>query len=237
MNRMLVYGHRGACVDVRPNTVEAYGLAIEQGADGVELDVRRTRDDAIVIFHDDRSAPDATPFVELNLSEIKATTPWVPTLDEAWDALGPNALLNIEIKNIYGQADYDPTQRVAAGVVRWIAAHDTGDRILVSSFNTMALDAVKALDPSIRTGLLSMSWLDPMVALQQARDGGHVSSNLSLIRTLDEAKRIVQAAGGLDVLVWTVNDPHHTVRLADAGVAGIFTDDPGLMVKTLSDGE
>ncbi|MEA2009982.1 MAG: glycerophosphodiester phosphodiesterase [Actinomycetota bacterium] len=231
---MLIYGHRGACVDVRPNTVEAYERAVSQGADGVELDVRRTRDNGIVIFHDDRSAPGATPFVDLDLSEIRETTPWIPTLDEAWDALGPSALLNIEIKNIYGQADYDPSQRVAAGVARWIAEHDAGDRILVSSFNSQALDTVRALDPTIRTGLLSMSWLDPMVALQQARDGGHVSSNLSLIRTLEGAEQIVQAAGSLDVLVWTVNDPDHAVAFADAGIAGIFTDDPGLMVDTLS---
>ncbi|MEA3510927.1 MAG: glycerophosphodiester phosphodiesterase [Actinomycetota bacterium] len=234
---MLIYGHRGAMTDVRPNTVEAYEFAIEQGADGVELDVRRTRDDAIVIFHDDRSAPEATPFVDLDLSEIRATTPWIPTLDEAWAALGPSGLLNIEIKNIYGQADYDPAQRVAAGVVRWLAEHETGDRVLVSSFNTQALDMVQTLDPTIRTGLLSMSWLDPMVAIQQARDAGHVSSNLSLIRTLDRAGQIVQAAGDLDVLVWTVNDPAHALALADAGIAGIFTDDPGLMVDALSDRE
>ena len=231
---MLIYGHRGACVDVRPNTVEAYGLAVGQGADGVELDVRRTRDDAIIIFHDDRLAPDATPFAEMDFSEIKTTAPWIPTLDEAWDALSPNALLNIEIKNIYGQADYDPTQRVATAVVQWMADHETGDRILVSSFNTQALDTVRSLNPAIRTGLLIMSWLDPMVALRQARDGGHVSANLSLIRTLEGAEQIVQAAGDLAVLVWTVNDPDHAVALADAGIAGIFTDDPGLMVETLS---
>ena len=231
---MLIYGHRGACVDVRPNTVEAFERAVEQGADGVELDVRRTRDGALIVYHDDRSAPDATPFAERDLAEIKKTSPWVPTLDEAWESLGPRALLNIEIKNIYGQPDYDPTQRVAIELVRWIADHDTGDRVLVSSFNTRALDTVKDLDPSIRTGLLSMSWMDPMVALRQARDGGHVSANLSLIRTLGDAERIVDAAGDLAVLVWTVNDPDHTLVLANAGISGIFTDDPGLMVETLS---
>ncbi|MEA2023324.1 MAG: glycerophosphodiester phosphodiesterase, partial [Actinomycetota bacterium] len=140
---MLIYGHRGASVNVRPNTVEACAFAVEQGADGVELDVRRSRDGALVISHDDRAALDATPFIELDLREIKTTTPWVPTLDEAWDALGPSALLNIEIKNFYGQADYDPTHRTGLAVVRWIADHDTGNRILVSSFNTQTLDAVK----------------------------------------------------------------------------------------------
>jgi glycerophosphoryl diester phosphodiesterase len=231
---MLIYGHRGACVDVRPNTIEAFERAVGQGADGVELDVRRTRDGALIVYHDDRSAPDATPFVELDFSEIKTTTPWVPTLDEAWASLGPVALLNIEIKNIYGQADYDPTNRVAKSLVRWIADHNAGDRVLVSSFNTQTLDVVRALGPEIRTGLLSMSWLDPMVAIRQARDGGHVSSNLALIRVLDGADTIVEAAGDLAVLVWTVNDPAHAIALSDSGVAGIFTDDPGLMVEALS---
>jgi glycerophosphoryl diester phosphodiesterase len=55
-----------------------------------------------------------------------------------------------------------------------------------------------------------------------------------LIRTLDGAEQIVQAAGDLAVLVWTVNDPDHAVALADAGITGIFTDDPGLMVEALS---
>jgi glycerophosphoryl diester phosphodiesterase len=231
---MLVYGHRGASTHVRANTVEAYALAVDRGADGVELDVRRSRDGAIVIYHDDRPAPDATPFVELDLCEIRATTPWIPTLDEAWDALGPIALLNIEIKNVYGQPDYDPTHRLAAAVVQWIADHDTGDRILVSSFNTQTLDAVKALNPVIRTGLLAMPWLDPVVVFTQAREKGHVSANLALARTLGDAERIVEAAGDLAVLVWTVNDPGDAVALADAGIAGIFTDDPGLMVETLS---
>lgn len=231
---MLIFGHRGTCVDVRPNTIEAFERAVGQGADGVELDVRRTRDDALIIYHDDRSAPDAIPFVELDLSEIKTTTPWVPTLDEAWTSLGPAALLNIEIKNIYGQADYDPAHRVAKAVVRWLAGHDTGDRVLVSSFNTQTLDVVRTLGPEIRTGLLSMSWLDPMVAIRQARDGGHVSSNLALIRMLDGADKIVEAAGDLAVLVWTVNDPAHAIALSECGVAGIFTDDPGLMVEALS---
>jgi len=231
---MLIYGHRGACVDVRPNTVEAFERAVSQGADGVELDVRRKRDESLIIYHDDRSAPDATPFIDLDLTEIKATTPSIPTLDAAWRSIGPSALLNIEIKNIYGQADYDPTQRVAAEVVEWIGDHDTGDRILVSSFNTQTLDVVKNLGPDVRTGLLSMSWMDPMVALQQARDGGHFSANLSLIRTLDHAVQIVDAARDLPVLVWTVNEPDHAVALAKAGIAGIFTDDPGLMVEVLS---
>jgi glycerophosphoryl diester phosphodiesterase len=234
MERMLIYGHRGASAHVRQNTVEAYALAVAQGADGVELDVRRSRDGVLVIDHDDRTAPDATPLVELDFREIRATTPWVPTLDEAWEALGPDTLLNIEIKNTPGQADYDPTHRVGTAVARWIEAHETDDRILVTSLNALTIAAVKA-GSSVPTGLVVTAWLDPVLAIQEGMKSGDAAVSLSLEATLPDAPRIVEAAGDLDVLVWTVNDPEQGAVLADGGVAGIFTDDPGLMIEALSD--
>ncbi|MGB5655060.1 MAG: glycerophosphodiester phosphodiesterase [Acidimicrobiia bacterium] len=234
MTGFLIYGHRGASAHVRANTVEAYALAIELGADGVELDVRPSRDGVLVIHHDDRPAPGAPPFVELDFDEIRATTPWVPTLDEAWEAIGPTALLNIEIKNDEREADYDSTHQVAAAVAHWLAGHEIGDRVLVSSFNRDSLAVVKDLAPRVPTGQLAGAALDPSVVIDQARSDGHISVNLSLARTLQDAKGIVEAAGELAVLVWTVNDPDDAIALFEAGVSGIFTDDPGLMVDTFS---
>jgi glycerophosphoryl diester phosphodiesterase len=234
MRDFLIYGHRGASAHVRANTVDAYALAIELGADGVELDVRPSRDGAIVIHHDDRSAPDAPPFVDLDLAEIKATTPWVPTLDEAWEVLGPTALLNIEIKNDPREADYDPTVGFAASIADWVARHNTADRVLVSSFDAAMLAAFKSHSPITPTGQLAVTASDPFDVIAQARADGHVSVNLSLARTLPDAAEIVEAAGELAVLVWTVNEPAHAVALAGAGVGGIFTDDPGLMAETFS---
>ena len=233
MSDFVIYGHRGASAHVRANTVEAYALAIELGADGVELDVRPSRDGVIIIHHDDRPSPEAPPFIDLDFDEIRATTPWVPTLDEAWDAIGPTALLNIEIKNDEREADYDPTQQMAVAVADWLAAHETGDRVLVSSFNRDSLAVVKDLAPDVPTGQLAAA-LDLSVVIEEARSDGHVSVNLSLVQTLPDADRIVEAAGDLAVLVWTVNDPDHAIALAEAGVSGIFTDDPGLMVETFS---
>lgn len=234
MTGFLIYGHRGASAHVRANTVEAYALAIELGADGVELDVRPSRDGVLVIHHDDRPAPGAPPFVELDFDEIRATTPWVPTLDEAWEAIGPAALLNIEIKNDEREADYDSTHQVAAAVAHWLAGHEIGDRVLVSSFNRDSLAVVKDLAPRVPTGQLAGAALDPSVVIDQARSDGHISVNLSLARTLQDAKGIVEAAGELAVLVWTVNDSDDAIALSEAGVSGIFTDDPGLMVDTFS---
>ena len=233
MSDFLIYGHRGASAHVRANTVEAYALAIELGADGVELDVRPSRDGVIIIHHDDRPSPGVAPFIDLDFDEIRATTPWVPTLDEAWDAIGPTALLNIEIKNDEREADYDPTHRMAVAVADWLAAHETGDRILVSSFNRDSLAVVTDLAPDVPTGQLAAA-LDLSMVIEEARSDGHVSVNLSLAQTLPDAERIVELAGDLAVLVWTVNDPDHAITLASAGVSGIFTDDPGLMVEAFS---
>jgi glycerophosphoryl diester phosphodiesterase len=234
VSRPLIFGHRGASAHVRANTVEAYALAVAAGADGVELDVRRSRDGALVIHHDDRVAPDEPPLVEFDLRQIKATTPWVPTLDEAWDAIGPSALLNIEIKNDPREADHDSSHSVAQPVADWIENHETDARILVSSFNWGTLDVVKRLAPEVPTGMLARGALDPFSVIARAGSAGHISVNLSLTRTLPDAERIVDAAGDLAVLVWTVNDPDDALALAAAGVGGIFTDDPALMVETFS---
>jgi len=219
---------------VRANTVEAYALAVAAGADGVELDVRRSRDGALIIHHDDRVAPDQPPLVDLDLRQIKATTPWVPTLDDAWNAIGPSALLNIEIKNDPREADHDSSHSVAKAVVDWIESHETDARIVVSSFNWGALDVVRRLAPEVPTGMLASGALDPYSVIRRARSAGHISVNLSLSQTLPDVERIVDAAGDLAVLVWTVNDPDDALALAGAGVGGIFTDDPALMVDAFS---
>jgi len=234
VSRPLIFGHRGASAHVRANTVEAYALAVAAGADGVELDVRRSRDGALIIHHDDRVAPDQPPLVDLDLRQIKATTPWVPTLDDAWNAIGPSALLNIEIKNDPREADHDSSHSVAKAVVDWIESHETDARIVVSSFNWGALDVVRRLAPEVPTGMLASGALDPYSVIRRARSAGHISVNLSLSQTLPDVERIVDAAGDLAVLVWTVNDPDDALALAGAGVGGIFTDDPALMVDAFS---
>jgi glycerophosphoryl diester phosphodiesterase len=234
VNRPLIYAHRGASARARENTIEAYALAVEAGADGVELDVRRSRDGALVIHHDDRVAPEALPLVDLDLRQIKATTPWVPTLDEAWHALGPTALLNVEIKNDPSEADHDTTHSLARTVADWVETHDTDGRLLVSSFNWDTLDALRRMAPHTPTGLLAGEALDPLSVVARAVADGHASVNLPLSRTLSDAERIIAAAGVIPVLVWTVNEPDTALSLAAAGVGGIFTDDPALMVSTFS---
>jgi glycerophosphoryl diester phosphodiesterase len=82
--------------------------------------------------------------------------------------------------------------------------------------------------------MLAGEGLDPFAVIARAAAAGHASVNLPLARTLPNADRIVEAAGELAVLVWTVNDPDDARSLAAAGVCGIFTDDPALMVSMFS---
>ena len=232
--RPIIYGHRGAKAHANENTVTSFALAIEHGADGVELDVRRTMDGAIVIHHEDRAEPDAVPFIEQDLATIKAATPWVPTLDEAWQAIGDEALLNIEIKNDINQADFDESRQIATDVVAWVQSEGDAARILISSFDGIALSAVREQDPGLATGLLVTVAVDPMTAIEWAKRDGHVSVNLPAPVVLENTEAIVEAARPLHVLVWTVNDPSSAVALVRGGVDGLFSDDPRLIIETLA---
>lgn len=230
----MIYGHRGARAHTRENTVEAFSLAVEQGADGVELDLRRSGDGALIVHHDDRAGPSSPPFITQDLAAIKAAAPWVPTLDEAWAAVGDEARFNIEVKNVPGEADFDPSRSVAGEAARWAQGQEDVERILVSSFDLAALAVVKEVGPTLATGQLTAVGVRPMIAVEWAKRDGHVSVHLPMPAVLDQAAAVVDAAVPLDVLVWTVNDPDAAVALAEAGVAGIFTDDPALMVATLA---
>ena len=234
-HRPIIYGHRGARAHARENTVAAYALAIEHGADGVELDVRRSRDGAIIIHHEDRAEPGAPTFISQDLSTIRAATPWVPTLDEAWMAIGDEALLNVEIKNDIDEADFDQSRRIAADVVRWVESTGESDRILISSFDGVALAAVRDRAPDLATGLLAAASVHPMKAIEWAKRDGHVSVNLSKGVVLEDPAGLVSAAEPLRLMVWTVNDPADAVALAEGGVDALFSDDPALMVKTFAE--
>jgi glycerophosphoryl diester phosphodiesterase len=223
----LVLAHRGARTVAPENTLEAFRLALEQGADGVELDVHRTVDDALVVHHD-ADAPDLGVLADLRFERIRRARPDVPSLDEVLDACS-GSLVNIEMKNLPGDADYDETHRVAALVVELLARRDHRDDVIVSSFNLLTVDRVVELDPAVPTGFLVMPGLDPVDALALCVDRGHGALHPFVgMLAGDELPAVVGRAGELDVAinVWTVNDEVEMGRLAAAGVNAIITDFP-----------
>ena len=229
----LVYAHRGARRQAPENTLRAFARAMELGADGVELDVRRTRDAALVVRHG--AVGPAGPWAELTLDQAKGSEPDLPELWEALDVCA-GGLVNIEIKNSPRDPDWDPSDRVAELVVRLLAERTGGDQVLVSSFNLMTIDRVRSLAPSVPTALLT-SIGDPLQDLLTAESHRHTALHPS-IEQLPRATADAVAARaherGVGVNVWTVNDPDDMVRLAAAGVDGIITDVPDVALSVLA---
>lgn len=222
-----ILGHRGAPLAHPENTVEAFAAAIALGADGVELDVRRTADGRLAVCHDP-VLPDGRVLAELQAAELP---PSVPDLAAAVAACG-GSLVNVEIKNLPDEPDFDPGERVAEAVVAFVHEHDLADRVVVSSFWRGALDRVAALDPAIRRGWLTLPTWDQQRALDRVvADGHHVlhPHHLAVNAELVAAAH----AAGVAVTTWTVDDPDRMRWLAGCGVDAIITNAPDVAVAAL----
>ncbi|HEY3096031.1 MAG TPA: glycerophosphodiester phosphodiesterase [Acidimicrobiia bacterium] len=222
-----VIAHRGARRVAPENTIEAFLAAAQLGADGVELDVHRTADGALVVHHD-ADAPGVGVLAQRALSEVRTARPDIPTLDEALDACA-GMLVNVEVKNLPGDTDYDPTDGAAAAVVELLRRRELRDDVLVSSFNLATADRVRALDDSIPTGFLTLVGMDPVNGVEVAHAHGHGALHPD-VRSLTDtvAEDTVARAHELQmaVNVWTVNGEDEMRRLTAAGVDALITDVP-----------
>ncbi len=228
MLKPLIYGHRGASAAAPENTLEAFALARTQGADGVELDVRRSSDDALVLHHD-AALPDGRIIRTASAADLPTQ---IPSLAEALETC-EGMVVNVEIKNIPGEPDFDETCSLVDAVVSLLAERDGRDRVLISSFHLATIDRVKQLDPELRTGFLTL--VDPTAidSVRLASKRGHDAINPYFL-FVDEA--LVRAAHDVDLEVnaWTVNDRDAIRQLADLGVDGIVTDTPDAALEVLS---
>lgn len=144
MKQPMVFGHRGASAYAPENTLPAFALAIEQGADGVELDVHLTRDNELVVIHDEdvRRTTNGTGLVkDYTLAELQAlcadngmsgfAEARIPTLQQVLDLIKPsNLLVNIELKT--GILWYDGIEEKALHLVEQMGMQE---RVIWSSFN------------------------------------------------------------------------------------------------------
>ncbi|MEX1009634.1 MAG: glycerophosphodiester phosphodiesterase family protein [Acidimicrobiia bacterium] len=228
----LVLAHRGANRFAPGNTLPAFARAVELGADGVELDIHRTADGALVVRHD--AATPVGMLAEMTVPEIRAALPEVPTLEEALDVCA-GLLVNVEIKNVRSEGDWDPTDRAADLLVELLARRDGRDRVLVSSFNLTSVDRVRSLAPHLPTALLTWG-TDPLEALLIAESHGHGALHpdyRSIAGVLAGAVATRAHEQGLEVNVWTVNDPDELARLAAAGIDALITDVPDVALQAL----
>jgi glycerophosphoryl diester phosphodiesterase len=223
-----IWAHRGAS-KVRPeNTLDAFAAARDLGADGVELDVRRTRDGAMAVHHDAKLA-DGRAIVDLEVGDLP---PHVPLLEAALDACA-GLLVNIEIKNVEVDVDHDPSEHLAGAVVHLLRDRPGRDAVLVSSFSLATIDRVRSLDPTIATGYLTSARWNQVHCLERAVEGGHAA--LHPMDPVVNAELVQQAHDvGLAVNTWTVDDPDRMRWLVDeCGVDAVITNVPDLARATL----
>lgn len=230
----LVLAHRGANRVAPENTVAAFEQALAMGADGVELDVHRSADGALVVHHD-AAAPGAGLLAALPLAAIREARPDIPTLDEALDVCRGRTV-NVEIKNSPGDADHDPSEAAAALVVELLIARGRRDEVIVSSFSLDTVDRVRAIDAETATALLTARTTGITDSLNLAHGHGHGALNPRAHALVGRRAAQLTARArelGMRIYVWTVNDERQIRRLAEAGVDGLITDVPDVAVRAL----
>jgi len=227
---MLVIAHRGASAAFSDNTLAAFSGAVAQGADGVELDVRRTADGRLALSHDD-TLPDGTVVVETRFADLPDE---IPDLAGALDVCAPLAVVNIEIKNWPEDKDFDATEAVAAAVVALLAARGELDdgRNLISSFHLPTVDRVHELAPGLATAWLLGLIEDAGALIDKAAERGHVAVHPHHA-FVDEDLVARAHAAGLAVNTWTCDEPERIRWLADQGVDAVVTNVPDVALQAL----
>jgi glycerophosphoryl diester phosphodiesterase len=225
----LIYAHRGDRSRAPDNTIEAYRLAVEAGADGIELDVRRTRDDVLILVHDP-SHGNRPPFAEMSLEEVRSEEPSIPTFDEALAFVPSSVYLNVEIKNTAYEPGFDPSRRIVDETLSAISSIDDPSRILMSSFDPESVRRSIEIAPNVLAGLLIGSGVEIGAGIDMALALGVQAIHPPMTTLLTDPRasvdRCIQA--GLAVVVWNANTPKDVEIAVEAGVDVIITDDPGM---------
>ena len=230
LRRPLVLGHRGASAVAPENTVAAFARARELGADGVELDVRRSVDGVLMVHHD-AEIPDLGALGARTYAEIRDARPSVPTLEEALHACR-GMVVNAEVKCLPWEVDADRDGSVMRAAIDLLAGHDA--ELIVSSFDLGAIDLAHEYAPHVTTGWLTHGQ-EVGAAARVAADHHHQWLNPDVRAALSAGGEGIDAthAAGLLVSVWTVDDPDDVRALVAAGADIIISNLPDVVIGAL----
>ncbi len=229
-DRFTVFAHRGAAGTEPENTLRSFRKALETGAEWVELDVHSV-EGVPVVFHDNRlnrRTNGSGLISRRSLEHVRSLDAGlgerIPLLDEVLSLLAGKAGVNIELK---GRRTAEPVAALLAD--RLSEGVCTPDRLIVSSFEAAELSRFGRIMPQLRLGaLFRKAPADPGAVLP-----GQGLFSLHLHKRAISAEIVNRAHGrGLQVFVYTVNDPTDAARLKTMGVDGVFTDFPERFPRT-----
>lgn len=228
-----IFAHRGASAYAPENTVEAFALAMEQGADGIELDVQMTKDGQVVVIHDetiDRVSDGTGAVRDYTLEELKKfhfsnhmenyENAVIPTLKEVLDLIkSSNMLLNIELKT--GIYWYPNLEEKTMELVKEAGMED---RVIYSSFNHYSIKKILELNPHAECAFL---YSDVILNVDKYAKNAGVCGLHPAVYHLKMAEFLKEyQESGLKVRVWTVNKKEDMERFIKADLEAVITNYP-----------
>jgi len=219
----LKVGHRGAKAYETENTLESFSKAIELGVNAIELDVRQSRDEKLLISHDDNLKKVFGKDMQINmatLEELKQlSADRVPTLEEAL------LLIDGKIDKILVELKETGYEKKVLDVIR---KQSLEYRVIIVSFHEESLAAVKNLDSKIETGLIYAKFRSKIRNPIQAALKLNARYLVPLYRFI-HTKDIEKAhENNLKVIVWTINTKEEAMEYIAKGVDGIASDKPDI---------
>jgi len=222
---VLKIGHRGARAYEPENTLSSFRRALELGVDAVELDVRKTRDNELVVIHnaDVNKTTDGSGAVnELTLEEIQRFVTekgeHVPTLEDVLDAVAKRVKVLVELKETGTEEQ----------VISLIRKKRLTENVIIISFYEDALRKVRELSDEVETGLIYVRHKNPIQAALDLK----AEYLLPLYRFTHSADVKKAHEAGLKVIVWTINNKEEVDEYKKKGVDGIASDKPDILAGT-----
>ncbi len=236
----LVFGHRGASAHAPENTLAAFQLALEQGADGIELDVRLSRDGEVMVLHDgrvERVTGQPGALADLTRAEIQRLDAGslfspafagerIPSLTEVFETFGDQLLYDLEIKNFAA-----PQNGLETRVLALIRRYRLQQQVLISSFNPFAVRFFQRKLPEAPSGLLLLGGVAGRVEESLVSAWGSLGAvgvhHTGLTAALKQRQRRRL------VWVWGLQTPADVRQALSQGSSALIADDPGLVRKAL----
>lgn len=235
-----IFAHRGFSSQAPENTIPAFLKAVEFGADGIELDVQLSADGEIVVFHDsilDRTTNGNGKVSDYFLTSLKKLDAgsWfsndykgvnIPTLQEVFNDVPDNFLINIELKTDRNQVEILPRK-----VVELLKKNNRIEQVLISSFSVTMIKEMQKHLPEIKIGLLAMpSILGFKTRNFTSKRIGHYALHPF---HLDVKPKLIERYNkeGKRIHAYTVNEKEQMRKLFIMGTHGIFTDHPDIAIK------
>jgi glycerophosphoryl diester phosphodiesterase len=236
----VIFAHRGASAHAPENTLAAFELALQQGADALELDVKLSADGHVVVIHDatvDRTTGAHGKVKDMSLADLRSLDAGsffsakfqgekIPTLEEVFEAVGRRTFINVELTNYS-----TPRDHLVESVCMLVKKFGLQKHILFSSFLPRNLANARRYLPEVPAGLLA---LDGLLGWWSRSFGFAFGKYDALHPNLkDTTPNLIYFAHRLQrrIHVWTVNGEEELRRLFKWGVDGVFTDDPQLAVR------